>query len=63
MVNKLFWTDPYQRDLDTTVTSVNGNVITVKDTIFYAFSGGQESDEGTFNGKQVVSAAKDGKAP
>lgn len=57
---KLFWADPYQTELDTTITSVNGSAVTVAQTIFYAFSGGQESDAGTFNGYPVLEARKDG---
>ncbi|MCP8967641.1 alanyl-tRNA editing protein [Ectobacillus ponti] len=61
MVRKVFWEDPYLTELDTTVVSVNGNEITVEDTIFYAFSGGQESDAGTIGGCSVLQAVKQGK--
>lgn len=57
---KIFWTDPYQTELIATVTSVNGNVITLDKTIFYPFSGGQESDKGTIHGFRVLKADKDG---
>ncbi len=57
---KLFWADPYQTELDTVVTDVNGSAVTVAQTLFYAFSGGQESDAGTFNGYPVLEARKDG---
>lgn len=57
---KLFWADPYQTELDTVLTSVNGSEVTVAQTIFYAFSGGQESDAGMFNGYPVLEARKDG---
>ena len=40
---------------------MNGNDVTVDQTILYAFSGGQESDEGTIGGKRVLQAKKDGK--
>lgn len=58
MTNKLFWDDPYQTNLETKISSVNGNIITVEDTIFYAMSGGQESDFGRFNGIEVLDAKK-----
>jgi len=61
MTKKIFWVDPYLTELDTIVQTVNGNQITVSETIFYAFSGGQESDYGTIGGHKVLEARKDGK--
>lgn len=61
MVEKIFWQDPYCSELITTVTSINGNQITLAQTIFYAFSGGQERDHGSIGGIQVNDAKKDGK--
>ena len=58
MTNKIFWDDPYQTSLKTKVSSVDGNIITVEDTIFYAMSGGQESDFGCFNKIEVLEAKK-----
>jgi Ser-tRNA(Ala) deacylase AlaX len=46
MTVKIFWQDPYLTELATTVKTVNSPRITVAETIFYAFSGGQESDYG-----------------
>lgn len=60
MTKKVFWEDPYVKQLITTVTSVNGNEITVDATIFFAFSGGQESDFGVINGFKVIEAKKEG---
>jgi Ser-tRNA(Ala) deacylase AlaX len=60
MTNKLFWDNPYLSDLETVVESVEGNIITVRDTIFYAFSGAQESDTGTIGGYPVIEATKSG---
>ena len=57
---KHFWADPYQTRLDTHITAVEGNDVTVAQTIFYAFSGGQESDAGTFNNQPVLEARKEG---
>ncbi|MEO1286141.1 MAG: alanyl-tRNA editing protein [Chloroflexota bacterium] len=59
-VKKIFWQDPYQTQLDTTVTSVDGNHITLAETIFYAFAGGQERDYGTIAGYPVLDAHKEG---
>jgi alanyl-tRNA synthetase len=60
MTKKVFWENPYQAAHETTVATVNGSEITVCSTIFYAFSGGQESDHGTIAGYPVLSARKDG---
>jgi Ser-tRNA(Ala) deacylase AlaX len=60
MTRKVFWENPYQTQLDTHITSVNGDAVTVAETIFYAFSGGQESDTGTIGGFPVLEARKEG---
>ena len=60
MVRKLFWENPYATRVETHVATVNGNDVTLEATIFYAFSGGQESDTGTIGGHDVMSARKDG---
>lgn len=58
MTKKIFWQDPYLTELNTTVKSVDRNHVTVHETIFYAFSGGQESDHDAFNGFEVLDAKK-----
>lgn len=60
MTQKVFWQNPYQTDHDTFVASVDGAQITLESTIFFAFSGGQESDYGTIGGYPVISAVKKG---
>jgi Ser-tRNA(Ala) deacylase AlaX len=60
MTKKLFWEDPYATSLDTVVESVIGNSIFLRETIFYALSGGQESDAGTIGGYPVLEAKKSG---
>jgi alanyl-tRNA synthetase len=61
VTQKIFWQDPYLTELDTIVQTIHGNKITVAETIFYAFSGGQESDYGTIGGYKVLEAKKDDK--
>jgi len=61
MTIKLFWQDPYRTALDTRVAAVEGDVLRLEETIFYAFSGGQESDAGTIGGHRVLEARKDGR--
>lgn len=60
-LEKLFWEDPYLKEINARVISVNGNVITLDKTIAYAFSGGQASDSGTINGYKIIEAKKFGK--
>lgn len=42
------------------MTDVRDNVVTLRETIFFAFSGGQESDRGTIGGHEVLDARKIG---
>jgi Ser-tRNA(Ala) deacylase AlaX len=58
MTRKVFWLEPYRTELDTHVQRVAGNDIAVAETIFFAFSGGQESDHGTIGGRVVREARK-----
>ena len=60
VARKVFWEDPYLAELKATVTKVDGDEIRLDQTIFYAFSGGQESDHGTISGLVVREARKDG---
>jgi Ser-tRNA(Ala) deacylase AlaX len=60
MTRKAFWTDPYATRHDTVVASVDDAEVTLASTIFFAFSGGQESDHGTIGGQPVLQARKDG---
>ena len=55
---KVFWEEPYRTQLDTTVTRVTADEINLASTIFFAFSGGQESDRGTIGGHAVLDAHK-----
>lgn len=57
---KLFWADPYATECTAKATEIDGNKVKVDQTIFYAFSGGQHSDEGTIGGIKVVEAVKQG---
>ncbi|MFZ6734466.1 alanyl-tRNA editing protein [Undibacterium sp. Ji42W] len=59
MTKKFFWDDPYQSSLQTQVSKVGGNDIYLVSTIFFAFSGGQESDRGSIAGQAVVAARKE----
>jgi Ser-tRNA(Ala) deacylase AlaX len=56
MTKKIFWKDPYLTQLDTHITSVKDTDVTLDQTIFFAFSGGQESDYGTIGKSRVLQA-------
>ena len=60
MTRKVFWEDPYLTGHDTVIDSVQGQDVTVRSSIFYALSGGQESDSGTLGGHPVLLARKEG---
>lgn len=60
MARKVFWDDPYATSHQTLVSSVEGYEVELESTIFFAFSGGQESDQGTIAGMAVIAARKDG---
>ncbi len=57
MLRKIFWDDPYLTELDTRIADVEGDHVTLSETIFYAFSGGQESDSGRIAGFPVLNAS------
>ncbi|MBV9523900.1 MAG: alanyl-tRNA editing protein [Alphaproteobacteria bacterium] len=61
MTHKVFWEDPYLTALETRIASVEGAEVTVEATIFYALSGGQESDHGTIADQPVLAARKAGR--
>ena len=60
MTRQLFWPEPYRRDCEAVVQGVSGDAITLDQTVFYALSGGQESDRGRIGGHDVLEARKDG---
>jgi alanyl-tRNA synthetase len=60
MTTKLFWENPYSTECNAIVTSVESNNVKLDKTVFYAFSGGQESDEGTIGNLKVIKAVKIG---
>ena len=60
MSYKAFWENPYQTELRTTVLKIDDASVQLAETIFYAESGGQESDYGTIDGINVVKAEKNG---
>ena len=59
-MKKVFWENPYQQELTTTVASVNGNEVLFNETIIFSFCGGQESDNATVNDIPVLSSRTEG---
>lgn len=56
MTAKLFWNDPYATHCDATVTAAGEDWVELDRTIFFAESGGQESDHGSIADRPVRSA-------
>jgi alanyl-tRNA synthetase len=50
--------EPYVTAFDTTVHSVDGREVMLKETYFYAEGGGQPADSGTLSGHEVVDVQK-----
>lgn len=59
-MKKVFWENPYQQSLETTVTAVEGNKIIFAETIAYSFAGGQESDKAYINCMPVLDSKMEG---
>ncbi len=59
-MKKVFWDNPYQSNLTTSVASVSGNRILFEETIAFSFSGGQESDKAYVNGLTITNSEIDG---
>ncbi len=59
-MQKIFWENTYQTELNTTVAAVNGNQVLFNETIAFSFSGGQESDKATVNGIPLLDSKIDG---
>ena len=60
MVRKIFWLDAYRTAHKTRIAGVDNQRVRLEETIFFAFSGGQESDAGTLSGHPVLAAEKEG---
>ena len=56
MTRRVFWSDPYQISLSTRVTEVLEDDVQLAESIFFAESGGQESDHGSIAGNVVLAA-------
>lgn len=59
-MRKIFWGNPYQDSLITTVLAVDGNELLFEETIAFSFSGGQESDLTYINDLPIVTSRIEG---
>lgn len=59
-MQKIFWENPYQKELITSVSSVEGNKLLFEKTIAYSFAGGQESDKATVNDIEILDSVREG---
>lgn len=59
-MRKVFWENPYQTTLTTTVAEVNASTIIFNETIAYSFAGGQESDKAFINGMPILDSKIEG---
>lgn len=64
MTSKLYWDDSYMKEFEATVTEVNGTIVELDKTCFYATGGGEPNDTGKLiaNGQefQVIDVSKEG---
>ncbi len=59
-MKKIFWDNPYQHTLQTTVAAVSGPELVFNETITYSFAGGQESDKATVNNIPILNSRREG---
>lgn len=59
-MQKIFWDNPYQCELVTRVTEVQGARILFNETIAFSFSGGQESDKAFVNNIPILESEIEG---
>jgi Ser-tRNA(Ala) deacylase AlaX len=61
MTDKVFWRDPYRTALITRVARVAGLDVVLEASVYFAESGGQESDTGSIGGYRVLAARWQGR--
>ena len=54
MTELLYLRDAYATEFDAIVTAVDGDLVALDRTLFYATGGGQPHDTGTLDGARVI---------
>ena len=58
MTEKIYYKDGYLREIEATVTRIDGNEVYFDKTIFYPEGGGQRGDSGTFGSFRILDTQK-----
>lgn len=59
MTRKIYWEDPYTKEFDAKVVSIDANRVVLDQTAFYPRGGGQVGDTGYINGTKVLDTIKE----
>ena len=59
-MEKIFWSHPYQKKIETAVSKVHDAEVLFSSTIAYSFSGGQESDKAFVNDIPILGSRMNG---
>jgi len=60
MTEKIYFENPYEKEFEAKVVSIEGNKVVLNRTAFYPEGGGQPSDRGEIEGIKVIELQKDG---
>jgi misacylated tRNA(Ala) deacylase len=58
LTRKLYWEEPYSRNFDARIVSMEGSAVVLDQTLFYPRGGGVACDMGTLNGSKVQETTK-----
>jgi misacylated tRNA(Ala) deacylase len=58
LTRKLYWDEPYSREFNAKVVSMEGSAVVLDQTLFYPRGGGVACDVGTLNGSRVQETTK-----
>src|SRR5712692_9380354 len=58
ITRKLYWEEPYSKEFDAKIVSVEGQAVVLDQTLFYPRGGGVACDTGTLNASKVQETTK-----